>query len=72
MSRTDQSFDEYQRVYEQTQNLICTSRKLDVKAGRFQIELKVPEDCSGACYVRGMLITEDGVFLGSKPVSIKR
>ena len=71
-SNNDEALNEFQTVYERTQNLVCTVRKIEVQPGPFEFELTVPEDCSGACFVRGMLVAKDDVFLGANEIEIKK
>ncbi|MEM9409977.1 MAG: C25 family cysteine peptidase [Planctomycetota bacterium] len=68
---TNSEFDSYQNVYLQTQNLNCVSKTLPVKAGPFQIKLKIPNDCSGDCHIRGLLQSDSDLAIGSKDVTIK-
>ena len=67
-----ESLNEFQAVYERTQNLVCTTIQQNVKPGPFEIQLNIPDDCSGACHVRGMLVAEGAVALGANQIEIKR
>ena len=53
------TFASYQKTYEQTQDLICIKRTIKVEKGSFEVELQVPEDASGDCFVRAMLVSEN-------------
>ena len=69
---TDESFTNYQTVYEQSQDLICERITTSVQAGAFSVQLSVPEDCSGACHVRTSLFGTKYLAFGSKNVDVKR
>ena len=68
---SDEVFDEYQKVYERTQDLVCSRLEQKVDAGPFRIEFEIPSDCSGDCHVRGFLETESGIAMGSVDVFVK-
>lgn len=66
------SFARYHRVYQQTQNLTCMQKTIQVPAGSFSVELPVPQDSSGACHVRGMLVGNRYFAMGSSDVQIEK
>ena len=68
---TAKALSEFQEVYEKTQNLKVAIRRLDVEPGPFEVDLKIPHDCSGSCHVRCMLVSEKEVFLGANQIRIK-
>lgn len=65
-------FASYQEVYDQTQNLVCVQKTVDVEPGSFSIELQIPDDCSGACHIRSMLEGEKFLALGSSDIQISK
>ena len=67
-----ESLNEFQAVYKRTQDLVCTTSQYEVAPGPFEIQLSIPNDCSGACHVRTMLIGKDAISLGANPIEIKR
>jgi hypothetical protein len=69
---TRESFAAYQKVYERTQNLVCVQKSRRVDTGPFSIKLIVPEDCSGACHVRGMLHGKETFALGATDIQIRK
>jgi len=69
---SDDSFNAYQKTYEQAQDLICTSIVIPVTKGAFETELTVPPDAIGRCLVRAMLNSGEVFALGSHPVEVKK
>ena len=63
-------FAAYQPVYDQTQDLICVQRSIEVTKGPFSITLPIPDDCSGACHVRGMVRGEKFFAIGAMDVDV--
>ncbi len=62
---THASFTKYQEVFNQAQELVCSKRVLDVESGAFELELQVPGDCSGECFIRGLLKSNGSIAVGS-------
>ena len=69
---SESSFKEYQKTYEQAQNLVVFSKVIDVSAGDFETEIEVPTDIGGRCVVRAMLVSPNEFALGSSPIDIKK
>lgn len=67
---SDSSFQDYQTVYEQSQDLVCQREVIRVSKGAFSTEVKVPENANGECVLRVMLHSTDGFALGSAPVEV--
>ncbi len=70
-SDSKESLQEFQRVYDQAQDLICTRITRDVPAGPFSIPMQIPMDSSGRCFVRGELSAENYLALGSNQILIE-
>ena len=69
---SDQAFRDYQEIYEQSQQLTCSTKKIFVAQGPFEIQLDVPRDVGGRCAVRCMLDSEATYGLGSSLVEVKK
>ena len=67
---TPATFASYQKTYEQTQDLLCTKQTVKVPKGPFEIELTVPKDASGDCFVRAMLMSKNKFAIGSAKVYV--
>ena len=64
------TFAHYQLIYNQIQQLVCTEKTIDVKAGEFEVQLDVPPDASGDCFVRAMLLADETFALGSTKIFV--
>jgi len=70
---SESSFEQYQKTYQQAQQLVCATRSIMVNsAGEFETEIEVPEGTSGRCVVRAMLVSESDFSIGSSPIEIKK
>lgn len=70
-SSSNESFDNYQSVYDQIQDQVSAVATESIPAGPFTIQLTIPADCSGACHVRAMLTGPDSIALGSNEITIE-
>ena len=69
---SDASFEDYQKVYDQSRDLVAKRVSVEVNQGLFSTKLEIPEDVSGACVIRAYIDAEDGVAIGSTPIQIKK
>ena len=69
---SDDSLNNYQKTYEQAQNLICATIVIPVTRGAFETELTIPADAKGRCVVRAMLNGGAVFALGSQPIEVKK
>ena len=69
---SESSFQNYQKTYEQTQQLVVETKTLNVQAGDFETKIKIPVDLSGSCVVRAMLVSQDDFALDSSPIEIEK
>ena len=65
-------FAAYQPVYAQTQDLVCVQKTIEVKQGKFAIDLQIPDDCSGACHMRGMIKGDNYFAIGAVDVDVHK
>ena len=64
-------FAQYDVVYRETHQLTCCRSEAVVEAGPFELEIEVPADASGACFIRGMVESPSGFAMGARPLSIR-
>ena len=69
---SDESFFGYQMTYERAQKLVCSSKVIAVKEGKFETNIFVPKDATGRCVVRAMLKSGNDFALGSTKVEIQK
>lgn len=69
---SDESFLGFQETYENARQLVCCSTTLVVSEGPFNTELEIPKNATGRCVVRAVLVSEEGIGIGSDQVVIKR
>jgi hypothetical protein len=69
---SEASFQDYQQTYEQSQDLVCSSKVITVSEGEFSTEFAVPAEASGRCVVRAMLESENLFAIGSSPIEVKK
>ena len=68
---SDENLQQLQKVYEQTQDLVCVRQTVEVSKGRFKIDLTVPADCSGDCHIRAQLSAQGYFALGANKLFIR-
>ncbi len=68
---SEESFSTYQTAYDRAHELVCLQEDFTTTRGTFTHQIRLPEDASGECHVRAMLITENGTVMGSAPIKIK-
>ncbi len=68
---SDQAFRGYQDIYEQSHQLTCSTKKIFISEGPFEVQLDVPRDAGGRCAVRCMLDSEKTYGLGSSLVEVR-
>ncbi len=68
---TEASFQEFQSTYEQTQQLVCATKSIQVAKGEFETEIKLPDNCNGECYVRAIVTGSNRIAMGVAPIKIK-
>jgi hypothetical protein len=69
---TDLDFNQYQIAYEDAHDLTCEVCVDQVVAGRFELDLQIPNDVSGECVIRCILSADEGFALGSTRLTIQR
>lgn len=62
----------YDETYRRSNDLICTSETIQVGAGSFSAELRIPADASGECHIRGFLSTGKQAWAQAVPIDIPR
>jgi hypothetical protein len=68
---SDESFRKYQKEYMKAHDLVCSRQTIEVPQGDFDTEIQIPEDASGRCDIRTMLIGMKSFALGTIPIDIK-
>ncbi|MCH2184049.1 MAG: C25 family cysteine peptidase [Mariniblastus sp.] len=68
---SDEAFAQYDVVYQETHQLNCWQTQVAVEAGPFEIEVDIPVDANGDCFIRGMVDSSDGFAMGARPISIR-
>lgn len=69
---SNESFETYQEVYDQSRDLVVQRASVKVKQGLFSTKLEIPENVSGACVIRAYIDAKDGVAIGATPIKIKK
>lgn len=69
---SDESLLGFQKTYDEARELVCCSTTLSVTKGPFATELIIPDDAVGRCVVRAVLVSDQGLGIGSDRVVIKR
>ena len=69
---TDQSLSAYDEVYREANNRRWTKVAAKFVKGPFQMELPIPEEARGPCYVRVALHGDRGYALGATKVFVRR
>jgi hypothetical protein len=59
------------RVYFDANEQRWSAETVHCKAGAYRVDLSIPADASGACFVRAYLDSPKGSFLASAPVTIR-
>jgi len=62
---------EYRRVYEQANDPRLNSQELQIKGGKFQASLRIPETAAGACHVRVFVEGPDDYALGAVDLQVQ-
>ncbi len=68
---THQSFLQYQEAYHQAQDLVCQTVVHKIERGPFTLPLDIPEECSGACHIRGELQADQFYALGAIDIDVR-
>jgi hypothetical protein len=69
---SEASFMGYQATYRSSQNLVCSSKVIPVKAGKFETLISIPHDVVGRCVVRAMLESQASFALGSSKLDVSK
>ena len=67
---SEAAFQNYQKVYEQTHELVCQREVIPITKGEFSTEVKLPEDANGECVLRVMVVGDREIALGSAPIEV--
>ena len=65
------AFAEMQRDYLNAHDSVCVRTLVQSSGGSFEANLKVPENCSGRCDVRAILLGSENVAIDSVPVLVR-
>ncbi|MEM7452930.1 MAG: C25 family cysteine peptidase [Planctomycetota bacterium] len=68
---TDAALSGYQAAYERAHNLVCFEEQMSAPSGPFSRRIRLPEDATGECHIRAMLITDEETVVGSAPINIR-
>lgn len=68
---SENAFQQYDAVYQETQQLTCWTTRVPIEEGDFEIRVEVPADANGECFVRGMIESNDRFALGAEPIFIE-
>ena len=69
---SNESFGVYQETYEKAHNLVCCSKMIAVRGGKFETEIAIPPDAVGRCVVRAMLQSNEMFAIGSAPLDVSK
>ena len=69
---SERSLVGYQDTYEKAQDLVCCSKIISVRKGKFETQIIVPTDAIGRCVVRAMLKSSEAFALGSTRVEVTK
>ena len=69
---SDEAFQAYQEVYENSHQLTCSSKKIFVGKGSFETEIPVPASAGGRCTIRCMLNSPHNFALGACPIEVRK
>lgn len=62
----------FQETYQKANQKVCWNHRVDIDAGEQNITIPIPEGIDGECFVRVYLDTQDGHFVGSKPLHVAK
>jgi len=71
-SDADEALRAYQDDYQRANDPRLASTRQPVAAGRFQAELRVPDDAQGECHVRLYVTASDGCAVAASDLVIDR
>ena len=69
---SDEMLAEYTDVYQRANNQRWASSLATVTSEEFEIELQIPTDAFGPCYVRVFVDGNNQFAMGSSPVFVKK
>ena len=69
---SDEAFQAYQEVYENSHQLTCSSKTIFVGKGTFETEIPVPASAGGRCTIRCMLNSPHNFALGACPIEVRK